>query len=159
MAFRNLEVIPSYAANTTEADLVRLSNCRARMFLSTVTASSLILAALVGNPGFAQAQTATPAGIFRHPLTLPLTNFYDAPHPLPAGKPGELIRSETVDQYHIPYELSALRILYHSRTVSGDDMAVSAVVLVPDGKPPATGWPVIAWAHDFKGAARNVLSR
>ncbi|MGA7558432.1 MAG: hypothetical protein WCF61_16095 [Terriglobales bacterium] len=125
------------------------------MFLSTVTASSLILAALVGNPGFAQAQTATPAGIFRHPLTLPLTNFYDAPHPLPAGKPGELIRSETVDQYHIPYELSALRILYHSRTVSGDDMAVSAVVLVPDGKPPATGWPVIAWAHDFKGAARK----
>ena len=34
-------------------------------------------------------------------------------------------------------------------------MAVSAVVLIPDGKPPAGGWPVIAWAHEFSGAARQ----
>ena len=34
-------------------------------------------------------------------------------------------------------------------------MAVSAVVLVTDGKPPAGGWPVIAWAHEFRGAARQ----
>ena len=34
-------------------------------------------------------------------------------------------------------------------------MAVSAVVLIPDGKPPAGGWPVIAWAHEFRGAARQ----
>jgi hypothetical protein len=34
-------------------------------------------------------------------------------------------------------------------------VAVSAVVLVPDGKPPAGGWPVIAWAHEFRGAARQ----
>ena len=34
-------------------------------------------------------------------------------------------------------------------------MPVSAVVLVPDGKPPARGWPVIAWAHEFRGAARQ----
>jgi pimeloyl-ACP methyl ester carboxylesterase len=29
------------------------------------------------------------------------------------------------------------------------------VVLVPDGTPPAGGWPVIAWAHDFIGSARQ----
>ncbi len=34
-------------------------------------------------------------------------------------------------------------------------MAVSAVVLIPDGKPPAGGWQVIAWAHEFRGAARQ----
>jgi hypothetical protein len=34
-------------------------------------------------------------------------------------------------------------------------VAVSAVVLIPDGKPPAGGWPVIAWAHKFRGAARH----
>jgi hypothetical protein len=34
-------------------------------------------------------------------------------------------------------------------------VAVSGVVLVPDGKPPAGGWPVIAWAHEFRGAARQ----
>ncbi|MGA8538381.1 MAG: lipase family protein [Terriglobales bacterium] len=92
---------------------------------------------------------------FRPPATLPLTSFYDTPHPLPAGKPGELIRSETIDQYNLPYELSVLRILYHSRTAGGEDVAVSGVVLVPDGKSPVGGWPVIAWAHDFRGAART----
>jgi Secretory lipase len=125
------------------------------MFLTAVTAVSLILAGLPGKPEFAQAQTATPAKGFRPPPTLPLTSFYDTPHPLPPGKPGELIRSEPIDQYNLPYELSALRILYYSRTTNGEDVAVSAVVLIPDGKPPAGGWPVIAWAHEFRGGARQ----
>jgi Secretory lipase len=125
------------------------------MFLTAVTAVSLILAGLPGNPEFAQAQTAAPAKGFRPSATLPLTSFYDTPHPLPPGKPGELIRTEPIDQYNLPYELSAVRILYHSRTTNGEDVAVSTVVLIPDGKPPARGWPVIAWAHEFRGAARR----
>jgi len=125
------------------------------MFFTAVTAVSLILVGLPGTPELAPAQTATPAKGFRPPPTLPLTSFYDPPHPLPPGKPGELIRSEAIDQYTLPYELSALRILYHSRTANGEDVAVSAVVLIPDGKPPASGWPVIAWAHEFRGAARQ----
>jgi len=114
----------------------------------------MILAGLPGNAEFAAAQTATPAKGFRPPHTLPLTSFYDTPHPLPPGKAGELIRSEPINEYNLPFELSALRILYHSRTAKGEDVAVSAVVLIPDGKPPARGWPVIAWAHEFRGAAR-----
>ena len=125
------------------------------MFLKVATAIFLRLAGLPGNPEFAQAQTATSTKGLRPPATLPLTSFYDTPHPLPPGKPGELIRSEPIDQYNLPYELSALRILYRSRTATGEDVAVSAVVLVPDGKPPAGGWPVIAWAHEFRGAARQ----
>src|SRR5260370_15091673 len=127
----------------------------ARRFLTPVTAVSLILAGLPGNPELAQAQTATRAKEFRPPATLPLTRFYDTPHPLPPGKRGERIRSEPNDEYNLPFELSALRILYHSRTANGDDVPVSAVVLVPEGKPPARGWPVIAWAHEFRGAARQ----
>jgi len=125
------------------------------MFLATISAVSLLWAGLAGNPEFAQAQTATPAKGFRLPHTLPLTSFYDAPHPLPPGKPGELIRSEPIDQYNLPFELSALRILYHSRTANGEDVAISAVVLIPDGKPPASGWPAIAWAHEFRGSGRQ----
>jgi pimeloyl-ACP methyl ester carboxylesterase len=125
------------------------------MFLKVATAIFLTLAGLSRNPEFAQAQTTTPAKGFRPIPTLPLTSFYDAPHPLPPGKPGELIRSEPIDQYNLPYELSALRILYYSRTTNGEDVAVSAVVLIPDGKPPAGGWPVITWAHEFRGAARQ----
>ena len=124
------------------------------MFFTAVTAVCLILAGLAGNAGFVQAQTATPGKGFRPSNSLPLTSFYDMPHPLPAGKPGELIRSEPTDQYYLPFEVSAWRILYHSRNANGEDVAVSAVVLVPDGKPPASGWPVIAWAHEFRGAAR-----
>jgi len=155
VASRNLKVVPSPTDNMTKPRLFRSSSRNARMSLTAVTAVSLILAGLPGNPEFAQAQTATPAKGFRPPHTLPLTSFYDTPHPLPPGKPGELIRSEPIDEYNLPFEVSALRILYHSRTANGEDVPVSAVVLVPDGKPPASGWPVIAWAHEFRGAARQ----
>jgi hypothetical protein len=125
------------------------------MFLTVATAISLTLVGLPGDPESAEAQTATSTKGFRPPPTLPLTSFYEAPHSLPPSKPGELIRSEPNDQYNLPYELSAVRILYHSRTANGEDVAVSGVILIPDGKPPAGGWPVIAWAHEFRGAARQ----
>ena len=155
VASRNLEVVPSPTDNMTKPRWFWSSSRNAQMFLAAVTAVPLILAGLRGSPAVAQAQAATPAKGFRPPATLPLTSFYDTPHPLPAGKPGELIRSEAIDQYNLPYELSALRILYYSRTANIEDVAVSAVVLVPDGKPPAGGWPLIAWAHEFRGAARQ----
>jgi Secretory lipase len=150
---RNLNTIPT--DNMTKPRLSRSTSRKAGMFLTVATAISLTLAGLPGDPESAQAQTGTSTKGFRPPPTLPLTSFYDAPHPLPPGKPGELIRSEPNDQYNLPYELSAVRILYHSRTTNGEDVAVSAVVLIPDGKPPAGGWPVIAWAHEFRGAARQ----
>lgn len=125
------------------------------MFLTAVIAVCLISAGPTANPELAQAQATTPAKRLRPPSTLPLTSFYDTPRPLPPGKAGELIRAEPIDQYSLPYELSAVRILYHSRTANGEDVAVSAVVLIPDGKPPAGGWPVIAYAHEFRGAVRQ----
>jgi len=108
-----------------------------------------------GATGFAQTQVPAPAKPWHTSRTFPLTKFYDTPNPLPAGKPGELIRSELFDGYDLPYEISAVRILYHSRSPSGEDVAVSGVVLAPGGTPPAGGWPVIAWAHDFIGSARQ----
>lgn len=129
--------------------------CVRRSLVAVAGIILLIPVGWVGNAESIQAQNVTAAKRFRTPATLPLTTFYDAPHPLPPGKPGELIRSEPIDQYNLPYELSALRILYHSRTANGEDIAVSGVVLIPDGKPPVHGWPVIAWAHDFRGTART----
>jgi fermentation-respiration switch protein FrsA (DUF1100 family) len=126
-----------------------------RIFWVVVTAVCVAMAGRAGNSEFAQAQTEAPARSLRRPSTLPLTGFYDTPHPLPPSKPGELIRSEAIYEYSLPFELSAFRILYHSRTAYGEDVAVSAVVLVPEGKPPVGGWPVIAWAHEFRGAARQ----
>jgi Secretory lipase len=86
---------------------------------------------------------------------LPLTEFYDTGDPLPAGKPGELIRAEPFDGYRLSYQVTAFRILYHSQSASGKDVAVSGVALFPEGMPPAGGWPIVAWAHGFSGSARQ----
>jgi pimeloyl-ACP methyl ester carboxylesterase len=120
-------------------------------FLKVLWAAALFAGATV----FAQSQAPAQAKHSHATRTLPLTKFYDTPNPLPAGKPGELIRSDPFGEYDLPYEISAVRILYHSLSPSGEDVAVSGVVLVPDGTPPAGGWPVIAWAHDFIGSARQ----
>jgi Secretory lipase len=124
--------------------------------LALVLAASIIgavaLAVLADGRMFAQSISATKPHSSRH--TLQITKFYDAPTPLPPGKPGTLIRFEQADEYDLSAEFSATRILYHSRSGSGEHVAASGVVLIPDGKPPAGGWPVIAWAHGFIGAAR-----
>jgi pimeloyl-ACP methyl ester carboxylesterase len=117
----------------------------------TVAIAAAILFAT--QPVFAQSQVPVKRSqILR---TLPLTSFYDTPHPLPAGKPGDLIRSESFEEYELPFEVSAVRILYHSRSATGEDVATSGVVLIPsEEKPPAGGWPIIAWAHGATGVAR-----
>jgi alpha-beta hydrolase superfamily lysophospholipase len=85
---------------------------------------------------------------------LPLTRFYDPPSPLPVAAAGTLIRSEPFTGYSLPPGASAVRILYHSRALNGQDVAASGVVLIPAGRPPVGGWPVIAWAHGTSGVAR-----
>jgi hypothetical protein len=103
----------------------------------------------------AQTQKAVPLRRSEVQRTLPITRFYDTPDPLPEGKPGALIRSQEFDQYEIPYSITAVRILYHSRSADGKDVAASGVVLFPyDKKPPSGGWPIIAWAHGSTGIAR-----
>src|SRR5690348_5100550 len=74
---------------------------------------------LMGVSAAAQNQTQ-PSPKARHaPRTLPLGKFYETPEPLPAGKPGELIRAEQAYDYHLSYEASAYRILYHSISAPG----------------------------------------
>lgn len=80
-------------------------------------------------------------------------NLYYLPDRLAPGIPGEVIHSERWDGYALPYKVSAVRILYHSVSARGQDVAASGVVLLPDSRAPADGWPVIAWAHPFTGAA------
>ena len=123
---------------------------RCKGLVSRVAILSVCL--LVVIPAAAQSQAAAA----RHQrLTLPLTSFYDTPRPLPAGRPGELIRSDVFDDYYLPVDFVATRIVYRSLAPSGEAVAVSGVVLVPDRTAPPGGWPVIAWAHDFAGAARQ----
>lgn len=126
-------------------DRARISrNARIRILLVSIAGSLL----MVGSRAGAQET-------HREIPRLPLTGFYDTARPLPPGKPGELIRSALFEEYNLPPEVEAVRFLYHSRSAAGNDVAASGVVLYPDREPPAEGWPVIAWAHEFRGAARQ----
>ncbi len=84
---------------------------------------------------------------------LPRTAFYETPS-LTASKPGDLLRQEPFADYKLPAGASAVRILYHSLSSEGADIATSGVVLIPAGAAPPGGWPVIAWAHGTTGVAR-----
>lgn len=66
-----------------------------------------------------------------------------------AGAPGTLIR--TSPMAGAPSRSSAFRILYRSVGLLGEPIAVSGVILVPDGPAPAGGRPVVAWAHPTSG--------
>lgn len=85
---------------------------------------------------------------------LPRTAFYDDAS-LARTRPGALLRSEPASGYTLPEGARAVRILYHSVDSLGQDVATSGVVLVPAGKAPKGGWPVIAWAHGTTGVARQ----
>jgi dipeptidyl aminopeptidase/acylaminoacyl peptidase len=47
------------------------------------------------------------------------------------------------------YTLTA--IVYHSRSASNSDIAVSGLVAIPTRKAPRNGFPVVAWAHQTTG--------
>jgi hypothetical protein len=127
-----------------------------RVTILSVFLIVLLLTAAVSAQSQAASTQAKPlptrSDLFR---PLPLTKFYDVPDPLPPGKPGDLIRSAQFDQYDLPPEVNALRFVYRSKTATGTDVAVSGVILFPDAKPPAEGWPIIAWAHSWIGVARS----
>jgi hypothetical protein len=76
--------------------------------------------------------------------------FYRPPDPLPAANPGDLIWSVPVAS--VP-GAKAWKILYHSRSVDGADVAVSGVVVTPTNKAPAGGRPVVSMAHGTRGIA------
>jgi len=79
---------------------------------------------------------------------------YVVPSGLPAAPPGTLVAvGDAPAQAHLLAAGRAWRVLYHSTNVSGRDIVVSGLVLVPEGQPPAGGWPIAAWAHGTTGLA------
>lgn len=78
--------------------------------------------------------------------------FYAVPDPLPPAPPGALIRSEPVT---VPgLNGTAWRVMYHSRSIKGADIAVTGLVFGPTNTAaPPGGYPVVSWAHGSKGFA------
>ena len=80
--------------------------------------------------------------------------FYDPPAPLPAGKPGDVIRAEPMEALRPGGERlpgRAWRVLYRSTSATGKPIAVTGTVLVPDT--PAVGSPLVGYSVGSRGIA------
>ncbi|HEY7812136.1 MAG TPA: lipase family protein [Nakamurella sp.] len=78
--------------------------------------------------------------------------FYTLPDPVPAGNPGEVVRTEQPQS--APDGTRAWRVMYHSTDVTGAPILTSAVVIAPTTPWPGGGpRPVVAWAHPTTGMA------
>ncbi len=117
-----------------------------------LAAALLVAAASVAlGSGPALAEPATPD------LGAPNPEFYTPPVPLPAGQPGDIIRSEPMTAIldpvlHIPVEAQTTRILYRSNDLRGEPIATSGTVLQPNR--PWTGpgsRPIVSLAAGSQG--------
>lgn len=75
--------------------------------------------------------------------------FYQATDSEIAGPVGSLIRKEP--RVGAAAGATAYKMLYRSTKPDGTPIAVSGIVIVPAGEPPAGGWPIVAWAHPTTG--------
>jgi hypothetical protein len=150
-----LEGLKSFAAlRQSDSAVTGFRKLAIPVFLAAI-GCGFVLTALSNLLAQSQSRNQAPEKLLQLNRAFRLTKFYNTPNPFPVGKPGDLIRSQDFDEYSLPINVDATRILYHSRSATGQDVAASGVVLYPHGKPPADGWPVIAWAHGLNGVARQ----
>lgn len=77
--------------------------------------------------------------------------FYALPDALPAGRPGTVLRSlEITDP---PAGTLGWKLIYISRSHTGERTALSAVVFVPNRPPAPNGRDVVVFAHPVVGVA------
>jgi hypothetical protein len=79
--------------------------------------------------------------------------FYDPPRPLPHGSPGTLLRAQAVDEP--PAGTRGFRLLYLSRSHTGEPVALSALLFVPRRPPPPSRRDIVAFTHGTVGVARR----
>lgn len=115
---------------------------------------------VVGSAGPAATSNPTPAtpppsDIGSHEADLAArleyrgSDFYAVPDPLPSGKRGTLMRLQPMQGTD---EARMYRVLYHSTSVDGSDVAVSGTIWIPPGQPPDGGYSIIAWGPGNSGS-------
>src|ERR1035437_5675782 len=105
-------------------------------------------------PIWASVRTTTASSASSSSDPLSLEAFYTSPDPLPAAAPGSIVRSEPIPHaVGLPAQATAYRVLYHSESTTGADIAVSGTVVIPARPPPVTGYPIVTWAHGTTGLA------
>ena len=139
---------------------VTVATPRAEAAPSASVSASLSLAptATAPNPTQPVSAAASPATSVLHGadavVTGALAGFYRPPSPLPYAPAGSIIRAEAISAGPgVPAGAHAYRVLFHSTSGSGGDLAESGVIVVPGGTPPPGGFPIVSWAHGTTGIA------
>lgn len=110
-------------------------------------------AACVGLVAIVVAAAGTSAAAtpeIKVPRQAPAGDAFYRPRSLRAGRPGEVIWTAPIIA---PAGSRGWKILYHSQSLDGRDIAVSGVVIIPTAKAPPGGRPVVSWAHGTHGLA------
>src|ERR1035437_4153900 len=82
-------------------------------------------------PIWASGLTTPPSSASSSSDPLSLDAFYAPPAPLTAAAPGSIVRSEPIpDAAGLPAQATAYRVLYHSESITGADIAVSGTVVI-----------------------------
>lgn len=104
------------------------------------------------SPSGATGATTTTTTVAAGPVEVaPAEDIYALAEPLTPGKPGDVIAVQEVTGLDV--DATVLRVLYHSQSIAGDDIAVSGLIVVPTGAAPEGGRPVLSWAHGTTGIA------
>jgi hypothetical protein len=78
--------------------------------------------------------------------------FYETPDPVPAYPPGTLLQYQHVEDLDVGGS-TAYRIMYVSRSLEGEPIAVTGSSLVPSGAAPDGGRRLLGMAHGMTGIA------
>jgi hypothetical protein len=92
--------------------------------------------------------SGTSAKVIPPPAGLPA--FYSVPQPFPTTV-GKLVKSQPVASPGLHGTM--YRVMYVSLSVRNKPVAVTGVIAVPNGTPPAGGFPVVSWGHGTNGMA------
>ncbi len=125
----------------------------AALFLASLTAcgSAASAAGQGGSPGVGDAPTGSPQSAA---VTGSLAAFYRAPRGLGPAPAGTVIRAQPLPVASaFPAGTRAYRVLFHSTSIGGTDIAESGMVVIPGGTPPVGGFPIVSWAHGTTGVA------
>lgn len=82
-----------------------------------------------------------------------VTPFYTPPDPLPDGNPGDIIKTEKIETNNAAVQ--AWRVMYLSRDLQGNPIAVTGLFAAPTAAPPGGGFPLLAIAHGTEGLAQK----
>ncbi|HEY3163814.1 MAG TPA: lipase family protein [Candidatus Limnocylindrales bacterium] len=77
------------------------------------------------------------------------SDFYDIPSPLARRDAGAIEYLQPIGDVSSG---RAYRVLYHSRSVSGRDVAVSGTIWIPSSSPPPGGYPIVSFGMDNDGS-------